>query len=82
MVKKIAGGTLGLGATISLVLAYVDQKTSAIEKSIDEKNVAVYRYVDVKHQEIKSGLDRMNDTLDRIDNRVFNLYQTVNRGKE
>lgn len=73
--RKLAGGTIGLGAAVSLILAYVDQRVSAVEKSLEEKNASVYRMIDVRHGDVKSGLDNIQKKLDTIDERVYNIQK-------
>ena len=76
-IKKWAGGAAGLGTAVTLIIAYVDAKTSALEKSLEEKNRSVYSYIDTKHSEVNTSLGQMMKVLDRIDDRVYKLNQSI-----
>lgn len=79
--KKILtafGAILTLATTFtSIVFAYIDKRTDALDKRIDEKYSSAVQYVDVKHQFVESKLENIEKLLLRIDDRVYTIKKNL-----
>lgn len=77
--KIIIGAGSGVVGFTSIVFAYIDSKTSAIELAMNDKYANVRQYVDDRHNEVKDKLENIERLLIKIDDRIYEL--TKKEGK-
>lgn len=77
--KMIMGASGGVFAFTTAVFGYIDAKTDAIDKRIDEKYQTTMEYVDLKHNIVEQKLDEIQNILIKIDDRLYKLNQ--NKGE-
>lgn len=69
---KVLGGGLG-GSAVVAILWLVDARTEALQKEISVKDTAIRQYVDTKHDQVSERLFEIQKTLEKIDNRLYDL---------
>ena len=75
--KMLAGGAMSVSAFTSIVFAYIDSKTSALDQKINDKYEATKTYVDLRHSEVQGKLENIEKILFRIDDRVYAIKRKV-----
>lgn len=74
--KMVAGGAGIIGiitAFTSIVFAYIDTKTSSLDRRIEDRYAATKEYVDLKHDEVRGKLENIENLLIKIDDRIYQL---------
>ena len=71
--KIIAGASGSILAFATAVFAYVDSRTSDIDKRIEDKYIATRDYVDSRHSEVQRKLESIEKLLLRIDDRIYEI---------
>ena len=80
--KKIIAGASGtILAFTSVVFAYIDSKTSDLDKRIEDKYTSTRDYVDSRHQEVQHKLESIEKLLVRIDDRVYLINKNQKQGE-
>lgn len=70
---KWAGGGAGILAVIGFIFTYVDSQVAALDKKLGDKQSTIVRYVDSRHDDVKSDLGDIKRLLERIDDRIYQL---------
>jgi len=70
--KKYAG-TGVIGSMLMFMMTYVDGKIEAVERNMNEKQVMVTSYVDIRHDEVKEDLKEIKMILEKIDARIYQM---------
>jgi hypothetical protein len=73
--KMIMGASGGVFAFTTAVFGYIDAKTDALDKRIDEKYQATMEYVDLKHNIVEQKLNDIQAILIKIDDRLYKINQ-------
>jgi hypothetical protein len=77
--KMLVGASSGVFAFTTAVFGYIDAKTDAIDKRIDEKYQSTMTYVDLRHNSVELKLNEIQTILIKIDDRLYKLNQ--NKGE-
>ena len=63
-------------ATISIAAILYLITTFATNSALAEKEISMKQYVDQKHESVRGDLDAIKDTLNRIDQRVYEIKKS------
>lgn len=75
--KKIAAGAGGgILAFTSIVFAYIDNKTDAINQRINDNSVYSKEYIDKSNKDIEDKLNRIESVLVRIDDKIYEIIKS------
>lgn len=70
---KIAGASGSILAFTTVVFAYIDSKTSDIDRRIEDKYEMTRQYVDSRHSAVQNKLESIEKLLIKIDDRVYEI---------
>lgn len=76
---KWAGGFGGIVGFFSFFLSYVDRETEQLHARMIERDKLVRQYIDVHNSNIIERLEDINDTLIRIDDRVYKIHERTSK---
>ena len=75
--KKLAAGAGGgVIAFTSIVFAYIDNKTEAINQRINDNAFHAKEYIDKSNRDIEDKLNRIEYVLVRIDDRIYEIIKS------
>jgi hypothetical protein len=75
--KKIAAGAGGgIIAFTSIVFAYIDNKTEAINQRINDNAFHAKEYIDKSNRDIDDKLNRIESVLVRIDDKIYEIIKS------
>lgn len=75
--KWLAGSAASVTAFTSIVFAYIDSKTDALDRKINDKYESTKTYVDLRHSEVQGKLENIEKILFRIDDRVYAIKRKI-----
>ena len=76
--KLVAGAGTSVIAFTSIVFAYIDSKSDAIQTRLDTDSAHVRQYVDARNIDLEKKLDRIESVLVRIDDRIYEIIKSQN----
>lgn len=78
--KKLAAGAGGgIIAFTSIVFAYIDNKTEAINQRINDNAYHAKEYIDKSNKDIDDKLNRIESVLVRIDDKIYEIIKSQNK---
>lgn len=78
LIARLLGGG-GAAGSVVFVYLFMDAKTEALEKKIDDARVSWQRQIDESDSRLSDSLNDIKKSLDKMDQRLFDLIKQSRR---